>query len=80
MSIAQKSLRTELGNFNSVVCLKAIIYGVEEALGEKAAMIAMISAGRQRGKQLAEELGLTGKEGEISLIEIQSLATKALGK
>lgn len=80
MSIAQKSFRTELGSFSSIVCFKAIIVGVEEALGEKAAAIAMISAGRQRGKNLAEELGLVNQGDHKSLDEIQSLVSKALGK
>ena len=80
MSIAQKSLRTELGSFSSIVCFKAIIVGVEEALGEKAAAIAMISAGRQRGKNLAEELGVVDQGDHKSLDEIQSLVSKALGK
>ncbi len=80
MSVAQKSLRKELGHFSSVVCLKAIITGVEEALGAKAAAIAMISAGRQRGKTLAKELGLVDQEQEKSLADIQLLVNKALGK
>lgn len=33
---------------------------MEEALGEKATAIALISAGRTRGKNLATELGLAG--------------------
>lgn len=58
MSIA---FRDDLGEFSSVVCLKAIITGMEDALGDKATAIALISAGRTRGKKLAEELGLAGK-------------------
>ena len=33
---------------------------MEEALGEKATAIALISAGRTRGKNLVTELGLAG--------------------
>ena len=80
MPVAQNGERTELGDFSSVVCLKAIVVGVEEALGEKAAAIALISAGRQRGKKLAEELGLTNKGADMSLEEVQQKANYALGK
>jgi hypothetical protein len=51
-------LRKELGNFNSIICFKAAITGMKEALGEKATAIALTTAGRARGKKLAEELGL----------------------
>jgi predicted hydrocarbon binding protein len=80
MPVAQNAERTELGDFSSVVCLKAIVVGVEEALGEKAAAIALISAGRQRGKKLAEELGLANKGADLSLEEVQQKANYALGK
>ncbi|MDP5018553.1 MAG: hydrocarbon-binding protein [Dolichospermum sp.] len=53
-------LRKELGNFNSITCFKAAITGMEEALGEKATAIALTTAGRARGKKLAEELGIDG--------------------
>lgn len=80
MAVAQKSLRTELGSFNSTICTKAIVTGIEEALGEKAAAIALIMAGRQRGKKLAKELGLEGKGVALSLSEIAVQGAKALGK
>lgn len=80
MSASQNAFRQELGNFSSVVCLKAIITGVEEALGEKAAAIALISAGRQRGKNLAQELDLVGKGTIMSLEELRDKANHALGK
>ncbi len=80
MLIAQNALRQELGDFSSVVCLKAIVVGVEEALGVKTAAIAFISAGRQRGKQLAEDLGLAGKGGEMTLEAVTEKARAALGK
>ena len=80
MSVAQNAERTELGGFSSVVCLKAIVVGVEEALGDKAAAIALISAGRQRGKKLAEEFSVVNKGAEMPLEEVQKIAHKALGK
>ena len=74
----QNKLRPELGDFSSIVCFKAVVTGVEEALGEKAAAIALISAGRNRGKQVAEELGLAGKG--IANAELVPLLQTALGK
>lgn len=71
-------LRKELGDFNSVACFKAAIVGMEEALGEKATAIALTSAGRARGKKLAEELGLTGAS--ISLDDAAQRLGQALGK
>ena len=76
----QKTLRQELGDFSSVVCLKAIVTGAEEALGAKAAAIALIAAGRQRGKKLAEDLGLANQGGVISLEEVTGKVAHALGK
>ncbi|NJL39346.1 MAG: hypothetical protein HC840_15390 [Leptolyngbyaceae cyanobacterium RM2_2_4] len=75
---AVNQLRTELGDFSSIICFRAIVTGTEDALGEKAAAIALISAGRRRGKQLAEQLGLTGMG--IDSEKIVSLLQSALGK
>ena len=71
-------LRQELGDFSSIVCLKAVITGIEEALGPKATGIALITAGRVRGKKLAEDLGLVGSS--ISLDEMAQKIRHALGK
>lgn len=82
MSVSQTKvhlLRQELGDFNSIVCTKAIVVGVEEALGEKAAAIALISAGRQRGKNIAQELDLVNKGNAMSLEEVREYANKAVG-
>lgn len=70
--------RSELGQFSSIICFKAIVTGAEEALGEKAAMITLISAGRARGKQVAEQLGIKGKG--TSPEELVPLLQQALGK
>ncbi len=70
--------RPKLGEFSSIICFKAAITGMEEALGEKATAIALIAAGRSRGKNLAKELGLTG-----SSVDWASIADKmafALGE
>ena len=70
--------RPVLGDFSSIVCFKSAIVGMEDALGEKAIAIALISAGRRRGKLLAQELGLTGAN--LSLDDIASKLRFAFGK
>lgn len=76
--MASTELRPELGNFSSIVCFKAVITGMEDALGEKATAIALIAAGRTRGKKLAAELGLTGAQ--IPLDQVAAKISQALGK
>lgn len=61
----EQALRPDLGNFSSIVCFKAVVVGVEEALGERAAKVALISAGRKRGRGLVADLGLTGKSTDL---------------
>ncbi|NEP19364.1 MAG: hypothetical protein F6J97_21135 [Leptolyngbya sp. SIO4C1] len=72
------AIRTELGDFSSIICFKAAVTGIEDALGEKAAKIALMTAGRARGKRLASELGLSQSTTDYKKItqQIQS----ALGK
>lgn len=76
--VATAPLRPELGDFSSITCFKSVVVGVEEALGEKAAAIALIAAGRTRGKQLAVQLGLTGSQAELNTIA--PILDQALGK
>ncbi len=71
-------IRKELGNFSSIVCFKAVVVGIEEALGEKAAAIAMIAAGRNRGKDLAKCLELSNKT--LPWDEVTDILQKTLGK
>ena len=54
-------LRPSLGDFNSIVCFKAVVTGMESALGDRTAAIGLIAAGRKRGQALIESLGLTGQ-------------------
>lgn len=71
-------LRQQLG-FSSIVCLKAIITGMEDALGEKATAIALTAAGRNRGKNLVRNGGLT----KVTSLYLKDIAYKlrlALGK
>jgi translation initiation factor 1 (eIF-1/SUI1) len=70
MSI-QTETRANLGSFISIICFKSAIVGMEEALGEKAATVALITAGRTRGKKLAIDLGLSGAN-----LDLDTLATK----
>jgi hypothetical protein len=74
----QPSLRPHLGDFSSIVCLKAIISGLEDALGDRATAIALTAAGRRRGRNLAKDLGLVGTD--LSWEEITSKIQFALGK
>lgn len=70
-------LRPSLGDFSSIVCFKAAITGMEEALGEKATAIALTAAGRSRGKHLAQELGLVNTP--LSLDDVVYKLGLALG-
>ncbi|NJL62364.1 MAG: hydrocarbon-binding protein [Methylacidiphilales bacterium] len=71
-------LRPILGDFSSIICFKAAIAGMEDALGDKATAIALTTAGRSRGKQLAQQLGLVNSS--ISLDDLASKLCHALGK
>jgi predicted hydrocarbon binding protein len=71
-------LRPTLGDFSSIVCFKAAIEGMEETLGEKTTAIALMAAGRNRGKKLAQEFGLAGTR--ISLDDIADKLRLALGQ
>lgn len=58
------SLRPTLGDFNSIVCFKAVVTGMEQALGERTAAVGLIAAGRIRGANLVTSLGLAGSGGD----------------
>jgi predicted hydrocarbon binding protein len=60
--------RPNLGQFSSIVCFKSVITGMEEALGEKATAIALLAAGRERGKNLSKSLNLSGATQDLSII------------
>ncbi|MCA9525574.1 MAG: hypothetical protein KC549_04665 [Myxococcales bacterium] len=67
-------MRSELGEFNSIVCFKAAIVGMEDMLGPQATAIALTGAGRKRGAGLAESLGF--KRGSASMDTLADVATK----
>lgn len=73
-----QNLRPKLGNFSSIVCLKAIVVGMESALGSTAALAALLAAGRARGKSLVNSLGLSGKNPAPA--EMASLLNAAIGE
>ncbi|MEL6185497.1 MAG: hydrocarbon-binding protein [Myxococcota bacterium] len=52
-------LRPTLGDFNSIVCFRAAVAGIEETLGAHAALIALSAAGRIRGRELVASLHLS---------------------
>ncbi|MES2638929.1 MAG: hypothetical protein V4850_05585 [Myxococcota bacterium] len=61
-------LRSNLGDFSSIICFKAVVVGIEETLGVGAAGVALKSAGRKRGHALVESLGLKGARPEPAAI------------
>ena len=72
-----KNLRPELGDFVSIIGFRALLNGLQEAVGEKTALVVAIAAGRARGKELADSFGLAGKEPELDTIT--SSLQQALG-
>lgn len=56
--MSDSDLRPKLGEFNSIICFKAAVVGMEDALGPQGAKIALTSAGRRRGQDLVASLGL----------------------
>ena len=69
--------RDKLGQFNSIDAFRAVVEGMSDALGEKATGVALVAAGRMRGKKLADELGLKGAT--QSLEDATQKITKVLG-
>jgi hypothetical protein len=70
-------IRATLGDFNSIVCFRALVLGIEDTIGRQAAMVALKGAGRQRGKDLALSLGFGEKP--IPLDEACAAMREALG-
>jgi len=62
------SVRSELGDFSSIVCFKAVITGVEDTLGSDGAAVVFVRAGKVRGANLAGELGLAGSNMPIDQV------------
>lgn len=74
---ATQPLRPLVGDFNSIVCFKAVIVGVEDTLGEDGAAVVFTRAGKVRGRDLATELGVAG--GNVPIEQIAGLLNAAIG-
>ena len=70
--------RDKLGQFSSVDAFRSVVEGMSEALGEKATGVALVAAGRLRGKKLADELGLKGATQNLE--DATQQITKVLGE
>lgn len=75
---ASTNVRPQLGDFNSVVCFKAVITGVEDTLGPEGAAVVFTRAGKVRGQNLATELGLLGSR--VPVEQLAPLLHQALGE
>ena len=75
---ATPQLRPQLGDFNSVVCFKAVIVGVEDTLGPDGAAVVFTRAGKVRGRDLATELGVAGSN--VTVEQIAGLLNAAIGR
>jgi len=76
--MAELTLRKDLGDFNSIVCFRSIVTGLERVMGKDAATGNLIRAGRLRGVELVRILGLTKTDKPIS--EWSALIADAIGK
>lgn len=72
------NIRREMSDFSSIVCFRALVVGVEQTLGLRAAMVALKGAGRKRGHGLVESLGLKGAKPENAADAVAALDS-ALG-
>lgn len=70
--------RTELGDFSSVVCFKAVITGVEDTLGPDGAAVVFTRAGKVRGHTLVRDLDVAGSK--LPVEELAAVLDKAVGK
>jgi hypothetical protein len=70
--------RPTLGDFCSIVCLKSLIVGMEDAWGEKTTTISLIAAGRVRGKSLMKSYGLSNVSKDFQKIAI--VLNEAIGE
>lgn len=73
-------LQPKLGEAKTMGCFKAMIVGLEDALGENTTSIALVQAGRLYGKKLAHELNLVGKSSTEDLKELVDKLRSVLGQ
>ncbi|MCF6312682.1 MAG: hypothetical protein L3J39_09555 [Verrucomicrobiales bacterium] len=74
----EESLRKNLGNFSSIICLKALIVGLEDVLGEKGARANLVLAGRHRGRDIVKSLGYSKTDSPLE--EWTSAVKAAIGE
>lgn len=72
------NLRENLGNFSSIICLKALITGLEDVLGENGARANLILAGRVRGRDIVKSLGYS--KTDCALEEWTAAVKAAIGE
>lgn len=72
------TIRSQLGDFSSIICFKAVITGVEDTLGPDGAAVVFIRAGKVRGHNLAHELGVAGQN--IPIDQLATVLDAAVGK
>jgi len=58
-------IRKELGDYSSIVCLKALVVGLEDVMGVRGARANLVFAGRIRGNKIAQNLGLSNTDKPI---------------
>jgi len=76
--MSEGAIRPELGDFSSIVCLKAIVTGLEDIMGIPAARGNLILAGRKRGQKIAQSLSLTKTEKPLD--EWSKMVADAIGE
>ena len=76
--MSEGQLRPKLGDFSSIVCLKAIVTGLEDIMGLQAARGNLVLAGRKRGKTIANQLNL--KQTDKPVEEWSEMVREAIGK
>ncbi len=57
--------RKELGDFNSIICFRSIVTGLEKVMGKDAARGNLIRVGRLRGIEIVQALGLSNTDQDI---------------
>ncbi len=60
-------VRKELGEFSSIICLKAMISGIEGIVGTMAIKGSLVLAGRKRGQKVAQTLGLSNTDKPVEV-------------
>jgi len=70
--------RDKLGQLSSIESFRAIVEGMTDALGDKATAVALTSAGRKHGKEVAAKLGFKGSEQDLD--EAAKQITELLGE